>query len=149
MTTPATVRANPLTVDRFLYETLAGDPTLLAYLGAPVDPPRIYSDLAPLGTQPLWVIYSVQSSADVMGIGQARYMARLLVLVRVTDVAESYADAGAAYQRVDALLHGASGTVAGVGEVLSVIRQEPVRFTEQADGQQYRHVGGTYEFLIQ
>lgn len=141
-----TVPGNPLTMDRYVYERLTGDPTVMAHLGGE---PKVYADVAPLGTTAPWVIYSLTSASDVMGVGQARYWSRLQVLIRCTHVGESFAPVDALYQRVDALLHGSAGTVTGMGQVLSVIRQEPVRFTEQADGQQYRHLGGTYEFLVQ
>ena len=138
-----TAPANPLTLDRWVSERLAADAPLQALVAG-----RVYSDVAPLGTPSPWVVFSLQSSADVRGVGPATIMQRNLVLVRVTGVVTSYADLEPILQRVDAALHGSSGTVTS-GTVLSVLRQESVRFTETADGQQYRHLGGLYEFLIQ
>lgn len=138
--------AESTTIDRWLYTVMAADAQLAAVVGT-----RIYSDLAPGGTTgavlPM-VVYQMQAANDLMVVGSARVWANALFLVRGVAQRVSYdGDLITMADRIDAVLHGASGSNAE-GNVWECVREREFRLTEVgADGRQYRHLGGLYRIL--
>lgn len=135
--------AESAAIDRWLNTVLAADTQLAAVVGT-----RIYSDLAPQGTALPMVVYQMQSANDLMVLGAVRVWANAVYIVR--GVAQSVAYGGTLLtmaDRIDAVLHAASGgTVEGV--VYECVREREFRMTEVgADGRQYRHMGGQYRIL--
>lgn len=131
-------------VETWLYGKLSGDATLTAKVGA-----RIYSYVAPTTATTPYVVFSAQSPGfDVMGVGTARVMLNCLYQVKVVVQDASFNTAKDAADRIDELLHGATGTPSG-GEVLGCVREGPLAYAEISDGIEYRHLGGLYRIWVQ
>lgn len=131
-------------VESWLYTTLSTDATLVAQVGT-----RIYSYVAPTTATTPYVVFNAQSPGfDVMGVGTARVMLNCLYQVKVVVQDASFSTAKAAANRIDALLHGATGAPTG-GEVLGCVREGPLAYAEVTDGIEYRHLGGLYRIWVQ
>lgn len=130
-------------VDRWLYERLAGDATLSGLVGG-----RIYAFVAPQGTAFPFVVFAHQGGHDVLGVGPARVMVSLLYQVKAVGQTAAVADLQPVADRIDALLHGASGAVPD-GTILACVREQAIEEAEVDDGVQYRHVGGLYRLIAQ
>lgn len=136
--------AETFTAARWLYAKLAGDAALAAALGGA---DRVWQELADQGSAMPYVVFQYQGGSDVAGVGTARIMANLLYLVRVVG-GGAHSELEAAADRIDAVLHGASGPV-GDGIVFACVREQPISYTETSDGKVYRHVGGLYRLFTQ
>lgn len=133
----------PLAVDQWIMATLTNDPPLQALLGADYAN-RVWSDLAPEHVSGIVVVSQYQDDGnDLLGVGTARWATRGTWVVKAITPGMSYEPLRLIYQRVDAILHGASGSVAD-GPVFAFVREGPVRYPEQANDQHYRHLGGRY-----
>lgn len=133
----------PLAVDQWIMATLLGDGPLQALLGADYAD-RVWTDVAPESIAGIVIVSTYQQDADdLMGVGSARWGVRGSWIVKAITPGMSYEPVRAIYQRVDAVLHGASGNVAD-GTVFAFRREAPVRYPEQANDQHYRHLGGRY-----
>jgi hypothetical protein len=136
--------------DAFIYATLAGDTALAAIVGT-----RIYADVAPsLPTPPTYplVLFSLQSSRDVVGIGTYRAMTTPTYLVRVIGKGGGFGAIQAAADRIDALLTVRavqSVTIGGVTfSILGSVRERPFQRSEEPEGILYRHLGGFYRLNV-
>ena len=129
--------------DTWLVATLSGDATIAAAATG-----GVHDGNAPQGTAAPYVIIAYQSGSDVVGLGGRRVLTNPLYLVKVVGQAESYADLQPIANRVDQLLHAATGTAAG-GRVLSCVRETPVKYPETKNGIPYRHLGGLYRLQVQ
>jgi hypothetical protein len=134
--------SEPWVVDRWLYQTLHGDTTLMALISG------VFADVAPPATVSPFLVYSLQDAIDVGTVNGLRIWTRATYQVRIVTDSESYGAIATAAGRVDTLLHRASGTVTG-GVVISCVRVEPFRYTELVSGKMYRHLGGFYEIQVQ
>lgn len=131
-------------VESWLYSRLSGDATLVSKVGT-----RIYAYVAPATADTPFVVFTAQSPGfDVMGVGTARVMLNCLYQVKVVVQDGSFNGAKDAADRIDALLHGATGTPAG-GQVLGCVREGPLAYAEVSDGIEYRHLGGLYRIWVQ
>lgn len=132
-----------ITADRWIYSLLHNDATLAALVTG------VYTWPAPeTGVLP-YVLFQEQAATDLRQIGPARVWVNGLWLVRV--VAEARGWGGAietAANRVDALLHGAAGSVAGSGTVWGCVREQPFRLVEPGQGGRIRHLGGIYRIFV-
>lgn len=130
--------------DAWLYELLSADPELAGMVEN-----RIFAYVAPaLAVYPL-VIFAFQGGSDVYASGKARVMSHLEYQVKAVCEGATYTGIVAIADRLDALLHGASGATATV-RVMSCIRQAPLAYPEITDdGMQYRHLGGIYRLQVQ
>lgn len=136
-----TVRA-----EAWLYGLLTGDTALAALVDS-----RVYSGAAPQGATLPCVIINHQSGRDVLGVGTVRVMSRLAYLVKAVGRCQSYLALEPIADRIDAVLHGASGAVAGIegagAELLACTRTMTVAYAEMDEGVQYRHLGGLYQIV--
>lgn len=132
----------PLTVDRWLYNTLHGDATLM---GLVTD---VHTWPVPQEAALPYVLFQEQlPPRDVQGMGAARLWGVGTWLVRA--VAETERWGGALEQaalRIDALLQAQGGTVSS-GQVFVCVREQPFRLVENANSRQYRHSGGIYRVM--
>lgn len=126
-------------IDKWLYSVLHADATLLA--AAPGD---VHADAAPRGTAFPLVIFSLQDAFDGMGVNGTRILVRATYQVKVVGQGASYNALDTAASRIDTLLHRTSGAVSG-GTIYGCVRVEPLRYREDIDGVEYRHLGGFYE----
>lgn len=129
--------------ERWLYTTLAAD----AALGSVVST-RIYSSVAPQSSTLPCVVFQQQAARDVMGSGPYRYHSTMLYTVRVIDEAGGWGTVEASADRIDAVLHAASGTATG-GTIVACVREQPFSMVESIDGRTFRHLGGIYRLWLQ
>lgn len=130
-------------VDQWLHDTLTTDPTLTALVAG-----RVYADLAPLTARWPAVIFNEQAPVDSLGVGGERILTSGLWQVKAITDEPSWQGLGRqAADRVDDLLHGASGTAGGVA-VGTCHREQTVRFVEVVEGKQFRHLGGLYRINV-
>lgn len=127
----------------WLYQTLSADPILSGYVDS-----RIYRNLAPQKAEMPYVILQYQGGHDVRGVGPGRVMAQIIYVVKVVGPAAQYTALKAIADRVDGILHGASGQVAD-GEILGCVRETSLDYEEMQAGVRYQHLGGQYRLYVQ
>ena len=139
-----------LGIDEWLISTLTGDPTLAGLVGA-----RVFTELAPFGTDfPVIVIRSTTID-DQLGAGQERIMVTEQRLVEAIGEGQSFEPLRAIASQIDGLLHhqpppGSQtvGSFSGV-TILSCTRLRQSRLSEERDGRHYRRLGGIYQINAQ
>lgn len=137
--------AHPATIAlRWLYAHLAGDAALIA-----AAPGGVHEGPAPAGTPYPLVRLRLGKATNVSVVNGVVVMARVPVDVAVVAQGRSYAACEAAAARLTALLHRQSGSATG-GTVLSCLEMDPLAYPELATGgAEFRHLGATYELLVQ
>lgn len=136
--------AETVTAETWLYTKLHGDSTLLASV-----PGGVHTWPAPANASGAYVLYQMQSGVDIRGVGPTRIGVSGLWLVRVVAETQSYTgNLLTAANRIDVLLHAASGTATG-GTVWACVREQPFQLPETKDGRQWRHLGGIYRLWVQ
>jgi hypothetical protein len=131
--------------DTWLYGRLAGDAALMALVDGP------HADQLPDGfafAKP-GLVFQFQAGAELLGGGAVPIWSDLLYLVKAIGLGGSLAPLRAPLDAVDALLHRASGTVAGGGTIVACVREAPVRYPEDRNGVRYLHYGATYRIYAQ
>ena len=131
--------------ERWLYTVLSGDAQIVAAVGM-----RIYGYRAEQGKARPYILYQWQGGVDLMVVGAARVWTESTYLVRAvadetnfTGVLKTLAD------RIDAVLHAASGTVVD-GVVVSCVREAPWSMVEAGvGGDEVRQLGGVYRLRVQ
>lgn len=130
----------------WIYETLAGDATLVALIasapGRPGDP-GIYDEKAEQGAAFPLVLFQDNNPEDVLGVGARRLMQSGEWLVRVVGQTRSYESLVTIADRIDTLLHLQDGSVSG-GAVEGCHRERPYRLAYDVEGVEYREMGGFY-----
>lgn len=136
--------AEIVTAESWLYNKLHGDGTLLALCTGGVFTWPVPAEY----TQP-YVLYQLQSGVDIRGMGPLRIGVNGLWLVRAVFEQPSFGgNLKTAADRIDTLLHAASGTATG-GTVWACVREQPFQLVEPASGRQFRHLGGIYRLWVQ
>ena len=129
-----------LTVLAWIHQTITADPAM-AGVG-------VYDTVAPAdATFPLVVISDGGDLADTNVLPATRVMTTGTWQVRVTVEGMSWAPAAALVKRIDELLQGGTATLEN-GSVLGCSRVAPVKYAEEANGRQYRHLGGLYRVAV-
>lgn len=128
--------------DTWLYGKLHTDVTLMAAVTG------VYADMAPESAAYPLVIFALLDGDDLITINGIRIWVTATYEVKVITDAESFSGIKAAVDRIDALLHRASGTVTD-GTVYECVRTMPLRYVEQLAGRQYLHLGGLYRLRVQ
>lgn len=134
-----------ITLSTFLFARLTEDDTLQGLMNATPDGlrARVVEGTAPEGTPYPLVSFTIVEPQDVKGVGQVHLMSMVEAQVKVVDQGETYPVA--IYQRVHQLLESLTlQEVQGGGIVLTCHRVSAVQYPEQANGIQYRHLGGLY-----
>lgn len=125
---------------------LKADSTLMALATG-----GVHNSEAPRKTACPYVIVNHQAARDSMGLGTVRVVSHLTYLVKAVGEGQNYIALEPLADRIDALLHGASGEVAGLdgagAELLSCVRVAPVAYPETQEGQPFRHLGGLYQIV--
>lgn len=112
---------------------------------------RIYAYLAPesavLYPQ---VIFNYQGGADMMVVGAVRVLNSMLYQVKAIGKgsAPNFGAIKALADRIDTLLHAASGTTTD-GRVLSCVREQSLSYVENNDSIVFSHLGGLYRLQVQ
>lgn len=129
--------------EQWLTTVLTGDSTLSASVGL-----RVYGHIVPEGTAYPYIWITNQAATDVMGVGPARILTNTLYAVRAVVQDTTFVNLNTLADRIDTVLHAASGTVAA-GTVMACVRVRPFVMVEPVGGVQYRHLGGIYRLLVQ
>ena len=108
----------------------------------------VYEHPAPqLSVYPLITVQQ-QSELDLEVINAHRVWAEFIFLVRVIGQTASTLSLKAIADEIDARLHRTSGTTSD-SQVISSTRISVFHMPEEAQGVEYRHLGGLYELLVQ
>lgn len=129
-------------VATWLYGALSGDVTIAGLASV------VSEDPAPQGSAYPVLVFSLISAIDVQVHNAIRIMVDSLWDIKAVDQNASYSRARSIMNRVDTILHRASGTVTDA-VVYSAVREQIFRFTEIDDGKPYRHLGGQYRIHVQ
>lgn len=133
-------------VAQWLYATLSADSTLTGLLGGVA---AIYDTVAPESAVPPYIVFSLHSSTDSLGVAATRIFVRGVWLVKAVDQSDSFVSVSAIYQRLDALLQKQSGTATNGTHVYSCSRQSSFRLASAESGLQFRQQGGLYRIVAQ
>lgn len=87
------------------------------------------------------------SPSDVNSVNGYRILVVGVFLVAVVGRTDDWGDLVAAADRLDTLLHRATGSFDGV-TIESCVRQSPFRLPEDDGDVHYRHLGGTYRVQV-
>jgi hypothetical protein len=130
-------------VAEWLYETLSEDVTLSGLVTG-----GVHEDPAPQGSAFPFLVFSLISALDVQVHNAMRIMVDSLWLVKAVDQNGSFSRTRTIMNRVDEILHRASGNL-GDAFIYSCVREESIRMTEVDDGKPYRHLGAQYRVHVQ
>ncbi len=129
--------------DRWLSTVLSGDVALRALVSG------VYDTKAPQGTARPYVLFSLHApSADITVIGNIRIGNRPLYLVRAVCDGPSWTPVRTIADRIDELLHGASGSNVD-GIIYGCVREQPFKALETVEGKDYCWLGGYYRLWAQ
>lgn len=131
-----------IVVDDHLYDTLHGSATLLA-----AAPGGIHADVAPQGSTTPFVVFSLTDAQDVAVIGGSRVLTDATYLVKGVYEGTSYGPLETVADTIDTLLHNTHATTAK-GLILAIVRERPVRYSEDVGGTSYRHLGALYRVQV-
>lgn len=133
--------------ETWIHQTLTGDATLMGLVTA------VYMHEAPVGAVLPFALVTYHMGNDVRGVGPTIVAVDLEYVVRALTDQKSFQPIQAAADRIQTLLHAASGTAAG-GTVLSSVRVRPFQLVETTDNRtegavSVRHLGAIYQVLTQ
>lgn len=127
----------------WIWGLLANDATLNALIGAG-SAARIYNGVAPAQTTFPYVVMQLLSGGnDLLGLGGVRIWADALWLIKAVTRGTSSGPVEPVANRIDALLHAASGTVTN-GVIWVCVRERPFELSTIEDGVNYLQLGGEY-----
>ncbi len=132
----ATVR-----VYQWVRQMLTGDAQIAAAIGT-----RVYDRRAPEGTPYTLVIVQFMGATPLMVVGAARVWFDGLYLVKIVGKTNSPIALEPLADRIDTVLHGASGTVTGAN-ILTCTQSGEVNYPDQ-DGQ-HHHLGAEWRIRAQ
>lgn len=121
-------------------------------LGVPVSGvlARVWDSTPPNDASLPYVDVVVAGPRDLGGVGLTEVMATAEVTVKAVGRTEAYEPLQPLARAIHHALHGCTNVpVSGGGLVLSSRRLRSVAYPEQAQGIEYRHLGGTYEVYAQ
>lgn len=125
-------------VERWLYTNLNG---CHASTGG-----RVYAEIIPEGVQLPAILFQRQGGTDLPVFSGER-IADFTYIVRVVAETSSTQQLEAAATAIDAALEQATGSEGGV--TIGCVREAPFSLTEDVDGVQFRHLGGSYRVRAQ
>lgn len=139
-----------ITVARWVYGTITGDPEFQGLAGSPERAAQRVVEGTYAGAEPWWVSFTVLDPVDVKGADLTHLASTVQFQVKVVAKASSFTPTIDPYLRVHELLEGRTNQEpAQGGLILSAHRVSGVKYPERANGIEYRHLGGLYETLTQ
>lgn len=124
----------PLEVEALIEDALLDDTALQAVVGG-----RVFRYVAPMAAPMPFVVLSIQSARDELGIGAAVILTTYDVVVRAVGNPEDLANLQTAADRFDAVL------ISGLGQSYQIARRAPVTYVTVENNQYYRHLGARYQ----
>ncbi len=131
-------------IDTWLDDLLKNDSGIAAAFGD--YPVAVFDGKAPHSQDYPFIVWQSQSMLDTVGIGpRARVMATGVYVIRVIARVSTYRAPilTSIAKAIDNAVDGATG-ITDDGLVLGARRDSEYRSTEDADGRQIRHLGGSY-----
>lgn len=111
---------------------------------------RVWSDVAPAGTESPWVVYSVTDSEDANALGgQARIFSAVPMDLKVVGETRDWQRIAAAARALYGLHGQTNVTIGNGGTILTVQRTGAIQYPEQAGGIEYRHLGHQFRVEVQ
>lgn len=105
---------------------------------------RIYNGVAPAGARyPFVVMQLLSGGTDLMGVGAIRIWADMLWLIKAVTKGSSTGPLEPIVDRIDELLHGASGTVSG-GVIWDCVRERPFELPTVENGVNFVQQGAEW-----
>ena len=132
-----------LVASEFIYQKLTSDSIIASLVGNRV----YYGQGGSESSFPFILYYVYIPREDVVTVSGIRIMAEMDFVVKAITNETSIKTISDIDERVDQILHRASGTVSN-GVVESCVRVNPFAYNESSDGITYRHVGGVYRMQI-
>jgi hypothetical protein len=127
----------------WLWQTITGDTQVAAAIGN-----RLYLGNGPVGAAYPFGVLQLLSGTDLMGVGPARIWVDMLWLVKIIAKGTSTAPIEPVVDRIDALLHAKSGTVAG-GVIVECHRERPFELPTVEGGVSYVQLGAEWRLKAQ
>ena len=131
----------------FLLQIFQAHAALTALVGT-----QIYEGLAPEGSQPPYLLYSLNAASDLNAVGRAsRVDSRQLWLVKGITTGNSAASAAAIASAADDALEDATDTITLDGRsyrVTVIGRTAAIRLPPSGEGIRYHHIGGLYRIFV-
>lgn len=138
-----TVISEPTRAERWLYLQMTSDPTIAGIVGA-----RVFSGVAPVGTQFPFVIISLLAPGDdVYGNGPTIIWSRLTYLVKAVTQANSLTSLQTLVDRIQAVLHATRGGTSDAA-IDYCVRKRPFRMTQYENNVAFQHLGGEFEIAV-
>jgi len=100
---------------------------------------RVYRYVAPMAAILPFVVISIQSARDELGVGAAVVMTVYELVVRAVGSIEDLDNLQSAADRFDAVLLG------GYGQSYQIARRAPITYVTVENNQYYRHLGARYQ----
>lgn len=126
-----------MTAERWLYAKLSGDTGSGGIV--PLVSTRIYNGAAAQGAAYPLIVYQSLSGVDVQGVGSTFIMENEIFSVKAITQAQTYATVETIANRINYLLHLASGTASG-GIVLACVRLYVDKMETIDAGMQYKTI---------
>lgn len=139
-------------IQEWVVSALRGSQELADALGVELEDigPRLWDSTPPPDAQLPYVDIRVAEPRDVNTVPMVEVMAAALTTVKVVGQEESYEPIRDAAVAIHHALQGKVNVpLAGGGMMLSSRRLRAISYPEQANGIEYRHLGGTYEVIAQ
>ena len=127
----------------FLYATLSGDSTLASYATN-----GIWRGMAPVSTQPPFVVMGFMSGTDTLTGNRVRLLSNPLIQVKASGPSSMTTQLGQAASQIDTLLKRVSGTTSD-GLIHSCYQESPLMLESLVNGVQWTDIGGLYRLQIQ
>jgi hypothetical protein len=137
-----TIGAEIIVSDLWIDQTLKGDPFLTGLATG------VYDRLAPPNALYPFVVWQSQTISDTRGNGSARILVDATYIVRGIAQVDSYDPLVPLAAAIDAAMNGMAAETMN-GFVLGCTREETYSMVEQNDGNQIRHLGGSYRLWVQ
>lgn len=125
-------------VNEWLYTRLNGDTTLAGLVTG------VYRDRAPDEAAFPFVVFALEYGRDHETLNAVRIWTEMNYAVKIVTDARSLATIAPAADRIDALLHRASGAATGI-TIHEVRRTDILCYAETLATREYLHLGGMYQ----
>ncbi len=132
-----------MTAETWLAQTIKGDAELQALIGE-----RVHIDYVPNGSEYPLVVLSFISAPPVTNLSVDVVMFDEIWLVKVWVEGNSYVPAAAILEKIQALLHKASGSAAN-GSVIGCTQEELFRLAENEGDKHYKCFGQYFRIYTQ
>lgn len=108
----------------------------------------LHANKPPQGTPFPYLLITLQTESDTTGVGGVRLLSKPLYYVKAVVDRPSYAVIQPMADRTDDILVVQKGVLQGSVIVQRSVRQQAIRYEEEANNVTYSHLGGLYRFFL-